>query len=60
MRSQRAKQELEEGKYNGSLSRIYGCPEKESESRAARISRAVGAFESLYGKDQDVAVFSAP
>ncbi len=60
MRSEQAKKELAEGKYNGRLARVYGCAVEAAGGKALRLARAVERFEALYGAGREIAVFSAP
>jgi galactokinase len=42
------------------LERIYACGSREAAARAKRLAHAAEEFEKLYGREENVAVFSAP
>ena len=51
---------LETGKLNEKLAHIYVCSKKEAEKYVRRALKAVDVFESLYGENRELFLFSAP
>ena len=51
---------LETGKLNEKLAHIYVFSKKEAEKYVRRALKAVDVFESLYGENRELFLFSAP
>ena len=60
MKTTEAVTKITEGAFEKEIKRLYCCGEKEAEQRGARLVRAVGEFEGLYGAGREIAIFSAP
>lgn len=48
------------GKYADQLAYVYVCDEKNTEEYAKRYVRVIDGFEKLFGKCDEIALFSAP
>lgn len=51
---------LKAGVYNEQLQNIYNCTDSETEFYAKRYIRVIDNFESMFGKKESIALFSAP
>ncbi len=60
MLPEQAKKKLLGGEYAETLGRLHVCAGDGAARQAERIAGAVDEFERRYGKDRDIAVFSAP
>ncbi|MCI1954836.1 MAG: galactokinase [Oscillospiraceae bacterium] len=55
-----AKEKILRGDCAETLARLYACGEKEAAAKGERIAGALEEFETLFGADRDVRIFSAP
>lgn len=60
MLPEQAKEKIKNNDCMEKLSYIYACSEAEAVTRGERLIQALDEFEKLYGKNHDVAIFSAP
>lgn len=60
MLPEQAKEKILRGDCDDALARIYACGKKEAAAQGKRLAGALEEFETLFGKDRDVAIFSAP
>ena len=51
---------LKEGKYNSQFAYIYACDESNEGKYEDRFVDAINEFENIYGKKEQIALFSAP
>lgn len=47
-------------KYNEQFSYVYACDENSADKYAKRFVDAIAEFENIYGKKEEIALFSAP
>ena len=52
--------DLKEGKYSSQFAYVYACDEDNTTKYADRFVEAINEFENIYGKKEQVALFSAP
>ena len=60
MLSENVKEMISQGKYDEIFSRLYVCDLKEVGDCRERLIHAVESFETLFGTDRDISIFSAP
>ena len=60
MLSAKAKDLIEQGKYDENLSYLYVCDFQKVAQYRKRLIRAVESFEKLFGAARDINIFSAP
>lgn len=52
--------DLKQGKYNEQFAYVYSCAKEDADRYSARFVCAIDEFEKLYGRKNEIALFSAP